>query len=145
MSSKREQVLQAFYAKLLGLQKPQVSVYRNMDKPQKVPDGGIIILRDGESGDPDVMLSPLTYIYEHIATLEVMAQHTDQDKRTSILDALLVGIGGIIGANRTLGGLAEWVEAQAPDFNEEPVDGAGTIRAATVPVMIRFFTSDPLN
>lgn len=145
MSSKREQVLQALYTKLLGLQSSQVGVYRNMDKPQKVPDGGLIILRDGESGEPDVMLSPLTYIYEHTATLEVMVQHPDEGKRSPMLDGLLISIGAIIGANRTLDGLAEWVEAQAPNFNDEPIEGAATIRAATAPVMIRFFTSDPLN
>lgn len=143
--SKREQVLQKLYGALTGLKSSTVKVYRNMDKPQKVTDGGIIILRDGESGEPDVMLSPLTYIYEHIASLEVMVQHPDTDKRAGILDGLLVAVGGIVNANRTLGGLAEWVEAQAPDFDEEPTEGAATVRAARVPVLIRFFTSDPLN
>lgn len=145
MSSKREQVMQALYAALVGLQSPTVRVYRNMDKPQKMADGGIIVLRDGESGEPDVMLSPLTYIYEHIASLEAIVQHADADQRTAMLDSLLAAIGSVINANRTLDDTAEWTEARAPDFDEEPTEGAATVRIARVPVLIRFFTSDPLN
>jgi hypothetical protein len=78
-------------------------------------------------------------------TLEVMVQNADSFARDITLDALLVNIGGIINANRTLDGLAEWVEARAPDYNEEPIEGAATVRAATVQVMVRFSTTDPLN
>ncbi len=145
MSSKREQLLQALLGSLSALQSPQVTVAHNLDKPQKIPDSGMIVLRDGASGEPEMLLSPLTYIYEHIATLEVMVQNADQAARDAMLDNLLTGIAAILSANRTLGGLAEWMEPRAPEFLDEPVEGAATMRMATVPVMIRFFTADPLN
>jgi hypothetical protein len=110
-----------------------------------MPNGGMIVLRDGSSGEPETLLSPLTYIYEHIATLEVIVQNADQAARDAMLDDLLINIGAIIAGNRTFGGLAEWTEARAPEFLDEPVEGAATLRMATVPVMIRFFTADPLN
>ena len=146
MPSVREQIIAAFFSELKTLESSRIKVLRNPDKLMKVPaDGAIIILRDGESGDPEVLLSPLTYIYEHLVTAEIMVQNPDPAIRDSTLDALLVSIGGVINANRTLDGLAEWIEARSPDFQEESIEGAASIRTATVLIMVRFFTTDPLN
>lgn len=145
MPSKREQVLAALFDKMKAIETAHIKVYRNLDKPQKLPDGGVLILRDGTEEEPEVLLNPLTYIYEHLVTAEVMVQDADQAERDTLLDALLVSMGGVINANRTLDGLAEWVEARSPDFQEEPIEGAATIRTATVLIMIRYFTTDPLN
>lgn len=145
MTSKREQILDRLSTKMKALESATVKVYRNLDKPQKITSGGIIILRDGGGEEPEVLLSPLTYIYEHLVTAEIMVQNPDPAIRDSTLDALLVSIGGVINANRTLDGLAEWVEARSPDFQEESIEGAASIRTATVLIMVRFFTTDPLN
>lgn len=145
MTSKREQILSALYTKAKALESATVKVYRNLDKPQKVPTGGIIILRDGAAEEPEVLLSPLTYIFEHYVTLEAMVQNPDPAARNTALDALLANVGAVIAGNRTLDGLAEWVEAKAPDFQEEPIEGAASLHTATVQIMVRFFTSDPLN
>lgn len=145
MTSKREQILSSLYTKVKSLESATVKVYRNLDKPQQIPAGGIIILRDGSGEEPEVLLSPLTYIYEHLVTVEAMVQNPDPATRDSLLDSLLASMGGVINANRTLDGLAEWVEARSPDFEEEPIEGAASIRTATVLVMVRFFTNDPLN
>lgn len=145
MTSKREQILDRLHTKMKALESATVKLYRNLDKPQKITSGGIVILRDGASEEAEVLLSPLTYIYEHLVTVEIMVQNPDPAIRDSTLDALLVSIGGIINANRTLDGLAEWVEARSPEFQEEPIEGAASIRAATVLIMVRFATNDPLN
>lgn len=145
MTSKREQVLDRLATKLKTLETASLKVYRNLDKPQKIPSGGIVILRDGGGEEPEVLLSPLTYIYEHLVTAEIMVQNPDPTIRNSTIDALLVGIGSVINANRTLDGLAEWIEARSPEFQEEPIEGAASVRTATVLIMLRFFTSDPLN
>lgn len=145
MTSKREQVLSTLLTKLKILESATIKVYRNTDKPLKIPTGGMIILRDGSSDEPEVLLSPLTYIYEHNATLEVMVQNPDTAQRDSTLDSLLANIGTVISNYRTLDGLAEWVEARSPEMDEEPIEGAASVKAATVQVMVRFFTNDPLN
>lgn len=145
MSSKREQILASLHEKFRGLETSKIRVFRNLDKPPKISDTGIIILRDGESGEPEVLLNPVAYIYEHTANIEIIVQNPDSATRDAQLDVLLVTLGGIINNNRTLGGIAEWVEAKSPEFIEEPIEGAGTMKLATVPVMIRFFTNDPLN
>lgn len=145
MPSKREQILSTLFAKMKTLETTRVKVYRNLDKPPTMPDTGIIVLRDGSEEEPEVLLSPLTYIYEHLVTTEVIVQNADQKARDDLIDSLLVSIGGVINANRTLNGLAEWVEARSPDYQQEPIEGAETIRVATVLIMIRYFTTDPLN
>src|SRR5579872_5798782 len=104
MSSVREQILSALFANLQTLGTSTIKVYRNLDKPQKV-EGGLIIMRDGAAEQPDVLLSPLTYIYQHTAHVEVMVQNADAAARDSQLDALLVAIGAVITADRSLGSI----------------------------------------
>ncbi len=145
MPSKREQVLSTLFTKMKALETANIKVYRNLDKPPQLPNTGIIVLRDGTEEEPEMLLSPLTYIYEHLVTAEVIVQNADQKTRDDLIDSILVSIGGIINANRTLNGLAEWVEARSPDFQQEPIEGAATMRSASVLIMIRYFTSDPLN
>ena len=145
MASKREQVLDRLHNKLKSLETSTLKVYRNLDKPQAVPTSGMIVLRDGASDEPEVLLSPLTYIYEHVATLEAMVQQADPATRATLIDALMVSIGSVIANNRTLDGIAEWMEARSPEFDDEPIEGAASVRMATIQVMVRFFTTDPLN
>ena len=144
MTTKRESLIIALLQKIETLASDMVKVYRNLDKPLKIPAGGVIILRDNEvAKEVDVLLNPLTYIYELSVQLEVMAQHHDSGKRYHLVDALLLEIGEIIHKNRSLGGLVEYLEAKPPEFQEEPVDGAATIRSIIVPVILRFSASDP--
>lgn len=145
MPSKREQVLDRLFTKLKTLETATLKVYRNLDKPKQVPTNGMMVMRDGIAQDPEVLLSPLTYIYEHLVTVEVLVQNPDAATRDALLDVLLVALSGVITTNRTLDGLAEWVEARSPEFQDEPIEGAASIRAAFVQVMVRYFTSDPLN
>lgn len=146
MSSIREQILAAIFERLRTLESDNVKVLRNPDKVQKVPEGGaVIVLRDGVSGDPEVLLSPLTYIYEHQAALEIIINTAFAEQQEMSLDELLAGIGTIIEADRTIGGLAEWAEAQAPEFLQEAIEGAPAMRAATVTVLLRFHTANPLT
>ena len=67
------------------------------------------------------------------------------DSQGTSLDDLLMIIGNLIIGNRTMSGLAEWMEPQAPDFLQEAIEGAPAIRAATVNVLIRFNTTSPLH
>lgn len=138
--SRREQVLAALHARLAaGL---AAEVLRNEVLPQRVPDCGVAILYDGSPGQPAVTLSPLTYHYEHRAEIEVVMQPS-HDRETRF-DALLAGIGTALAADRTLGGLCDWVEPEAPAPVDLPVDGAPSLRAASVAVRLHYTTTDPL-
>jgi len=139
--SKREDVLSALFAVLAGISGPVVR--RNDVLPSRVGAGGMIILRDGEPGDPQVILSPLTYCYEHMAEIEVFRQ--DGAGAEAAIDTLLEAVGAAIAADRTLGGLCDWVEAEAPVITDLPVDSGVPLRAAMVGVLLVYDTSDPLG
>ncbi len=78
--------------------------------PERVPAEGLLILRDGEPGEPDVTLSPLTYHYRHRAEIEAVVQGAARD---TAFDMLTASIGAAIAGDRTLGGLCDWVETEA--------------------------------
>lgn len=140
MTSKRETILAALHTRLQTLAAP---VLRGDVLPERIPATGLIILRDGKPGDPDVTLSPLTYFYEHRAELEVVIQAGSG--RDSLFDALAASIGAALATDRTLGGLCDWVEAEAPEPVDLPIEGAATLKAAVITVVLHYATTDPLT
>ena len=109
--------------------------------PERVPAGGLLILRDGEPGEPEVTLSPLAYHYQHHAEIEAVVRGADRD---GAFDALCASIGTALAADRTLGGLCDWVEAEAPRPVDLPIEGAASLKAAVIPVILHHTTADPL-
>ena len=101
--SKREDILTALFAALAGV--GGATVTRNLALPTRIPAAGLVILRDGTPGEPEVSLSPLTYHYEHAAVVEVIVQ--GQATQDASFDAICVAIGARLAANRTLGGLCD--------------------------------------
>ena len=108
------------------LQTQPAPVLRGEVLPERVPAGGLLILRDGEPGEPEVTLSPLRYHYQHRAEIEAVVQDAARD---TIFDMLTASIGAALIADRTLGGLCDWVEAEAPRPVDLPVEGAASTPA----------------
>ena len=142
MPTIREQILSALLARLEAV--PDAMVKREAPLPETVPAGGLIILRDGDPGDPEVLLSPVTYFWEHQTEIEVIIQRGAADD-SAALDALLMAVGNALAADRSLGGLAEWLDWGAPKTSDLAIDGAAALRGATVPVTIHYRSSDPLG
>ena len=142
MPTTRETTLQALLAVLQTL--PDATVLRGEVLPERVPPGGLVILRDGEPGEPEVTLSPLQYHYEHRAEVEVIVQGKTPADRDAAFDTLIQAIGTALAADRTLGGTCDWVEAQAPAPSDLAQEGSEGIKAAVVPVVLSYSTSDPL-
>ncbi len=61
------------------------------------------------------------------------------------LDTLLASIGTAFAADRTLGGLCDWVEPEAPKPVDLPIEGATALKAAVVPVILTYATVDRLG
>lgn len=139
MTSKRETVLQALHNVLLGL--PHSAV-RGGVLPERLPANGLFILRDGEPGEPDVTMSPLTYHYEHKAEVEAIIQISDH--LDTNFDLMTSALGAAINGDRTLGGLCDWVEAKAPQPVDLPMEGVAHFKAAIIPVHLHYSTGDPL-
>jgi len=138
--SARETILTALHTRFSML---PTGALRGDVLPERVPAQGLLILRDGEPGEPDVTLSPLRYHYQHRAEIEVVVQGTND--RDATFDTLCVSIGAMITANRTLDGLCDWVEAEAPQPIDLPVEGAASLKAAVIPVILSYSTADPLS
>ena len=138
--SARETILSAMHTRLSML---PTGALRGDVLPERVPAQGLLILRDGEPGEPEVTLSPLRYHYQHRAEIEAVVQGTND--RDAAFDTLCVSIGAVITADRTLDGLCDWVEAEAPQSVDLPVEGAVSLKAAVIPVILSYSTADPLS
>ena len=92
-----------------------------------------MILRDGEPREPEVTLSPLRYHYQHRAEIEAVVQGASRD---AAFDTLCASIGALIAGDRTLGGLCDWFEAEAPRPVDLAVEGAAGLKAAVIPVIL---------
>jgi hypothetical protein len=140
--SKRERVLDALFTALGATIPAGTTLLRNAVLPERVPAAGLMILRDGDPGEPAVTLSPLRYHYQHRAEVEAVVQSaTDRD---AAFDMLAVGVGVTLAVDRTLGGLCDWVEAEAPHPVDLAVDGAATLKAAVITIVLHYASADPL-
>jgi hypothetical protein len=144
VSSKREQVLDAVKA-LLSSALPNADVRRNLAKPERIPPGGLVVVRDGDPGDPEVMLSPLVYVYTHRIPFELAAYETSSQSPEQVLDEMLGAIGVAVSGDRTLGGLCDFIEAQAPSTDDVETAGARSGRWADAAIVAVYGTPDPLN
>jgi len=140
MASRREQTLQTLLVLLQTI--PLVKVERNRMRPERVPPEGLLILRDGELGEPEILLSPLLYVWTHTARIEVYSAAGDLDAH---MDALLVSIGNALSANPTLNGLIDLMDIGPPDFDGAAPEGGADIKAAVVPIRVTYETSHPLT
>jgi hypothetical protein len=142
-ASKAEQVLDALKALLETL--PSATGERNSVLPEKVPDGGLIILRDGDPGEPEQALGGFgsTY-YQHAVEIEVHVEDGDAVARDAAFDALLQQIGAALEADPTLGGLAFGLTYGRPETSIEAIAGAPAIKSATLTVAVDYETGAPL-
>lgn len=142
--SKSEQVLSALFA-ALGTHLPEgVKLLRNAVLPERIPAGGVAILRDGDPGEPELLFSPALYLYEHRAELDLVVEALSPAARDAAFDALKLAVGGALAADRTLGGLCDFVQGEAPAPVELPIEGAEGLKAASLGVILSYATSDPL-
>ena len=143
-ASKSEQILDALKALLETV--PDAVVDRNSVLPEKVPAAGLIILRDGDPGEPEQTLGGFgsTY-YQHAAEIEVYVEEGDAATRDAAFDDLLQQIGAVHEADPTLGGLAFGLTYGRPEPSIEAIAGAPAIKAATLTVSVDYESDAPLS
>ena len=133
--SMREAAIAALHARLvttLASRHPAPLVLRGETVPQRLPLGGLVVIRDCETVEETPILSPLAWAIEHRAEVEVVAA------TGALLDALLVDVAAAITGDRTLGGAVEWVQPAALAFEDAEFEGAAAARAASIPVTLSF-------
>ena len=142
--SQRENAIGAVFA-VLGQLSLVTMVKRNAALPERISDHAMAILRDGEMGEPEVSLSPLTYHWQHQVAIEIFVADPDASERDKRMDELLVELAALIEADRSLGGVIEYAEIGPPKFDELAPDGSSGIKACLLPVVLHYSSSGPLN
>lgn len=141
MTTKRETVLSALFTLLQGLG-GGAAIQRNEVLPERIPAGGLLILRDGPPGEAEVTLSPLRYHWQHRAEVEIFVRGSSGLELA--FDVLAERVGQAIDNDRTLGGLCDWIETDAPEPADLAVEGAPTIKAAVLILTLHYTSTDPL-
>lgn len=144
MISKAETVMRALAEALRAGMPPGVRFSRGEPLPVVIPPGGVVTLHDGEPGEPVVLMSPLTYLYEHRAEVDLVVDRAQVRDPEAALDAIRVAIGTAIAADRTLGGLCDYVLGVAPANETFVIDGAVGLTAASVGIVLTYGSPDPL-
>ncbi len=143
MTSRRESILAALFARLSA--NIGATVRRNEALPERVPAEGLVIMRDGSPGEPDVTLNPRTEFYSHQVEIEVYVPRAADGSGEVALDTLLRDIGRALNADPSLGGLAENILPSAPEITSVAIDGAAPIVAARLAVTVEYLVTDPLT
>ena len=58
---------------------------------------------------------------------------------------LTADIGTSSTADRTLGGLCDWVETEALESVDLPIEGVASLKATVITVVLHYSTPDPLT
>ena len=143
-TSKTEQVLEAIKGLLETV--PDAKVERNTAVPEKVPAGGLVVLRDGDPGEPEQALGGFgSAYYSHAVEIEVYVEEGDAAARNAAFDALVQGIGAVLDVDPMLGGLAFGMTYGRPEIDTEAVAGAPAIKTGTITVTVEYETENPLG
>ena len=144
MSSKTEKILTALTARLRTV--PKAKVERNTAAPERIPRGGLIVLRDGDPGEPEQALGGIGGVYySHAVEIEVYVETGEAAARDAAFDALVRNIGTALDADPTLGGLAFGMTTARPGIDTEAVIGAPAIKTGTIDVIVEYETATPLG
>lgn len=141
MTTKRETVLSAMFTLLQGIG-GGATVLRNEILPERIPADGLLIMRDGQPGEPEVTLSPLRYHWQHRVEIEAFVRGASGLELA--FDVLAEAVGQVVDADRTLGGLCDWIETDAPEPVDLAVEGATNIKAAVLMLTLHYVSDDPL-
>ena len=142
--SQRENAIGALFA-VLGQLSLGTTVKRNAALPERIADHAMAILRDGEMGEPEVSLSPLTYHWQHQVAIELFVADPDTSTRDARMDGLLTELATLIETDRTLAGVVEYAEIGQPKFDELAPEGTSGIKACLLPVLLHYSSAGPLN
>lgn len=141
--TKHEQVLNALFEKLKQIE--GIKVLKNEPLPQTIPENGIVFLRDGNLGEPEVLLSLQMFVFKHRAEVEIIVQAKDAKKRDSLLDDLITKVCDLLKNNPYLDGNVDYALAEQPEFILEAPEGAVPIKAAIIPIILEYATTSSLQ
>ena len=116
-----------------------VKVLRNAALPEETQDGLMVVILDGDPGEPERTWGGFTEVtYTHTVELQLFAQHKNAATRDALMAQLLADIGDALEAAPTLDGEIEYMEYAQPGPSTEPVIGGEDIKHATVLLTLEY-------
>lgn len=140
--SKAETILTALAALLTTT---GLAVYRNPAESITVPAGAIIVLRDGDPGEPERMLGFPDCFYRHEIDIEIYAADGNAATRDNEYDDALTAIDIALRSDATLGGLVQVMEYARPSAGVDLTEGGGDIKQGIMNLIVEYQTSTPLS
>ncbi len=142
-----ETVLRALLARLQTLEGAAgPKILRNAERPERVPHGGLVVLWDGDPGEPDEALGGEGPFYAaHVAELWLGVQAGDPFQRETRFDDLVAAVAGALDADPTLGGAVFGMTYSRPAPEAEALDGAADIKAGIVDVTLEYQTASRMG
>ena len=138
---KREAALQALLAVLSTV--GAASVVRNDPLPIEAPSPDMIIIEDGDMGEPTIELSPVIYYWQHIVSVLLLVTGDTSAARDTMLDTRMMAIRDAILADTTLGGLVGDITLNPPELDSEAQDDITAYRLARMPIVLMYQTTSP--
>ena len=142
--TKFEEILEAIKALLQTV--PNAKIERNKAVPERIPAGGLIVIRDGNPGEPDTALGGFGgAYYSHNVEIELYVEEGDAMARDAAFDTLVQAVGAALESDPTLGGLAFGMTYGRPEIDTEGVTGAPAIKHGILAVTVEYETDSPLG
>lgn len=117
------------------------SFYRDPEADVPASNTGVVIMSDGDAGDPEMILSPLTYVWERAVEFEITANGAS---RRTVVNAILAASEAAIDTDRTLGGVVDDVRIlTAPQIGQyDKKDGVAPELSAVLHITLNYDTAD---
>lgn len=143
-SSKAEEILEKLKT-VLG-DGCSARVERNSVLPEKIPNDGLIVIYDGDPGDPDLVLGGFgSAYYQHAIEIVVYVEEGNPAQRDQKFDAMLLEIGQALESNPDLDGLVAGLTYSRPEVSIEPVIGGPAIKTGTIILVADYEADTPLS
>ncbi|MGI9499866.1 MAG: hypothetical protein ACR2P3_07505 [Geminicoccaceae bacterium] len=123
---------------------PDAQVFRNEARPQDASTAPVVILNDGDPGDPESTLGVRVWSFQHQTEVEIILQSHDNDTRDAEIDDISTAIATAILADTTIGGTVNYAQASAPTVDHEQADaGAEPHVSALIFVELWYDSASP--
>lgn len=148
--TRTETALRALKAILVHAALPAVRRNESQDRAFEALGGGseraVLALYDGEAVDVVALMGqPPDDSFEitHAAELEWLVADLDETVREDTFDAGLEAIGGLVKANRTLGGAVSDCRIVEPPTRDLDLAGSRVVKTAVIRIHLEFTSPEP--
>lgn len=117
MTTTHEAVLEAVFTLVKGAlatAQPLAKVVRN-GKPERLEPGGLVVMWDGDPGEPEMDLSPPVYNFQRRILLGFGAAGGAGRPADQVTADLKAAVNAAVRGDRHLGGLCDWLETAPAD------------------------------